>query len=75
VPKSVSALGASAISIFKVDLMFWRLWFMWSMAVAGMSFKCLWIASSVSPGHVIICPSLTACNNADFVGLNRALCK
>jgi hypothetical protein len=45
-----------------------------AVAVAGVSFKCLWIASSVRPGHVIRCPSLTACNNADFVGLNRALC-
>jgi hypothetical protein len=44
-------------------------------AVAGVSFKCLLIASSVKPGQVIRCPSLTACNNADFVGLDRALCK
>jgi hypothetical protein len=75
VPKSVSAVGLSVIGVFEVDLMFWHLWFMWPMAVDGVSFKCLWIASYVRPGHMIRCPSLTACNNADFVGLNRALCK
>jgi hypothetical protein len=75
VPKSVSAVGASAIGVFEFDLMCWRLWSMWPMAVAGVGFKCLWISSSVRPGHVIRCPSLTACNIADFVGLNRALCK
>jgi hypothetical protein len=45
------------------------------MAVAGVSFKCLWIVSSVRLGHMVRCLFLTACNNADFVGLNRALCK
>jgi hypothetical protein len=48
---------------------------MWSMAVAGVSFKCLLMASSVKPGQVIRCPSLTACNIDAFVGLNNALCK
>jgi hypothetical protein len=52
-----------------------RLWFIWPMAVAGVSLKCLLIASSVKPGQVIRCRSLTACNIADFVGLNNALCK
>jgi hypothetical protein len=75
VPKSVSVVAWSSISIFEVDLMFWRLWFIWPMAVAGVSFKCLLISSSVRPGHVIRCPSLNACNIADFFGLNRALCK
>jgi hypothetical protein len=55
--------------------MFWHLWFIWPMAVAGVSFKCFLIASSVKPGQVIRCPSLTDCNIVDFVGLNRALCK
>jgi hypothetical protein len=75
VPKSVSAVGESSTGVFKVDLMFWRLWFIWPMAlaVAGVSFKCLLVASSVRPGHVIRCLSLTACNNADFVGMNRDL--
>jgi hypothetical protein len=60
---------------FEVDRMFWRLWFIWPMAVAGVSFNFLLIASSVKPGQVIRRPSLTACNIADFVGLSRALCK
>jgi hypothetical protein len=55
--------------------MFWRRWFMWPMAVAGVSFKCLLIAYSVKLGQVIRCPYLTACNIAAFVGLNKALCK
>jgi hypothetical protein len=66
VPKSVSVVGASVVGVFEVDLMFWRLWFMWPMAVAGVSFKCLWMASSVRPGRVIRCPSLTDCSNAYF---------
>jgi hypothetical protein len=28
---------------FEVDRMFWRLWFIWPMAVAGVSFKCMLI--------------------------------
>jgi hypothetical protein len=44
VPKSVLAVGASSIGFYEVDLMFWRLWLMWPMAVAGVSFKCLWLA-------------------------------
>jgi hypothetical protein len=60
---------------FEVDRMFCRRWFIWTMAVVGVSFKCLLIAPSVKPGQVIICPSLTAYNIADFVGLNKALCK
>jgi hypothetical protein len=75
VPKSVSAVSASVIGVFEADLMFWGRWLIWPMDVTGVSFKCLWIASSVRPGHVIRCPSLTACSNADFVRLNRALCK
>jgi hypothetical protein len=75
VPKSVSGVGCFSMGSFEVDRMFWRLWFIWPMAVAGVSFKCLLIASSVKPGQVIRCPSLTACNIADFVGLNKALCK
>jgi hypothetical protein len=75
VPKSVSGVGWSAIGVFEVDLKFWRRWFIWPMAVAGVSLKCLLIASSVRPGQVIRCPSLTARNIVDFVGLNRALCK
>jgi hypothetical protein len=75
VPRSVSGVGWYVIGDFEVDLMFWSCWFIWPMAVAGVSFKCLLIASSVKPGQVIRCPSLTACNIADFVGLNRALCK
>jgi hypothetical protein len=55
--------------------MLWRRWFMWPMAVAGVSFKCLLMACSVKPGQVIRCPFLTACNIADFVRLNKALCK
>jgi hypothetical protein len=75
VPKSVSGVGCFSMGAFEVDPMFWRLWFMWPMAVAGVSFKCLLIASSVRPSQVIRCPSLTPYNIADFVGLNRALCK
>jgi hypothetical protein len=75
VPKSVSDVGWSAIGVLEVYLMFWRRWFMWPMAVAGVSSKCLLIAPSVRPGQVIRCPSLTARNIADVVGLNRALCK
>jgi hypothetical protein len=52
-----------------------RLWFIWPMAVAGVSLKCLLIASSVKPGQVIRCRSLTACNIADFLGMNKDLCK
>jgi hypothetical protein len=66
---------AAVIGILEVDPMFWHLLFMCPIAVAGVSFKCLLIASSVRPGQVMRCPFLTACNNADFVGLNRALCK
>jgi hypothetical protein len=44
-------------------------------SAAVVSFKCLLVASSVRPDQVIRCPSLTACNIADFVELNRALCK
>jgi hypothetical protein len=75
VPKSVSDVGWSVIGVFEVDLMFWRRWFIGTMVVAGVSFKCLLISSSVRPGQVIRCPSLTACNISDVVGLNRALCK
>jgi hypothetical protein len=75
VPKYVSGVVCFSVSAFEVDRMFWRLWFIWTMAVAGVSFKCLLIASSVNPGQVIRCPSLTACNIADFVGLNRDFCK
>jgi hypothetical protein len=70
VPKSVSGVGCCSMGAFGVDRMFWCRWFIWPMAVAGVSFKCLLIASSVKPGQVIRCPSLTACNRADFVGLN-----
>jgi hypothetical protein len=41
--------------------------FILTMAVAGVSLKYLLIASSVNPGQVIRCPSLSACNIADFV--------
>jgi hypothetical protein len=75
VPKSVSGVVCFSMGVIEVDLMVWRRWFIWPMAVAGVSFKCLLIASSVRPGHMIRCPFLTACNIADFVGLNRALCK
>jgi hypothetical protein len=75
VPKSVYVVGCFSMGDFEVDLMFWRLWFLWPMAVAGVSSKCLLIASSVKPGQLIRCPSLTACYIEDFVGLNRALCK
>jgi hypothetical protein len=75
VPKSVSGVGCFSMGAFEVDTMCWRLWFIWPMAVAGVSFKCVLIASSVKPGQVIKCPSLTACNIADLVGLNRALWK
>jgi hypothetical protein len=75
VPKSVSGVGCFSMGAFEVDHIFWRRWFIWPMAVAGVSFKCLLIASSVKPGQVIKCLSLTACNIADFVGLNKALCK
>jgi hypothetical protein len=75
VPKSASGAGCFSIGAFEVDRMFWRRWFIWPMAVAGVSLKCFFIASSVKPGQVIRCPSLTACNIADFVGMNRALCK
>jgi hypothetical protein len=75
VPKSVFGVGCSAIGVFEVHLKFWHRLFKWPMAVAGVNFKCLLIASSVKPGQVIRCSSLTACSNADFVGLNRALYK
>jgi hypothetical protein len=75
VPKSVSGVGGRSTGAFEVDHMFWRRWFICPMAVAGVSFKCLLIASSVKPGQVIRCPYLTAYNIADFVGLNKALCK
>jgi hypothetical protein len=55
--------------------MFWRRWFIWPMTVAGVSFKCLLMASSVRPGQVSRCPSLTVFNIAAFVGLKKALCK
>jgi hypothetical protein len=75
VPNSVSGVGCCSMGAFEADRIFWRRWFIWPMAVAGVSFKCLLIASSVKPGQVIRCPSLTACNSAHFVGLNKALCK
>jgi hypothetical protein len=75
VPKSVSGVGCFSMVAFEVDRMVWRRWFKWPMAVAGVSFKCLLIASSAKPGQVIICPSLTDCNIADFVGPNKTLCK
>jgi hypothetical protein len=73
VPKSVSGAGCFSMGAFEVDLMFWHRWFIWPRAVSGVSFKCLLIASSIKPGQVIRCQSLTACNIADFVALNRAL--
>jgi hypothetical protein len=75
VPESVSGGCCFSIGALEVDRMFWCRWFIWPMAVAGFSLKCLLIASSVKPGQVIRCLSLTACNIADFVGLNKALCK
>jgi hypothetical protein len=75
VPKSVSGVDFFSTGSFEVDRMFWRHCFIWPIAVSGLSFKCLLISSSVNPGQVIICPSLTACNIADYVGLKRALCK
>jgi hypothetical protein len=75
VPKSVSGGCCFSVDAFEVDRMFWRRWFMWPMAVAVVSFKCLLMASSVRPGQVIICQSLTACYICAFVGLNKALCK
>jgi hypothetical protein len=74
VPKSVPGDFWFTIGVFEVDLRFWCRWFIWIMAVAGVSFKCVLISSSVSPGQVIICPSLTTYNIVDFVALNRALC-
>jgi hypothetical protein len=75
VPNYVSGVGCFSMGDFEVDRMTWRHWFIWPMAVAGVSFKCLLIASSVKPGQVIRCPSLMACNIADSIGLNRDLCK
>jgi hypothetical protein len=75
VPKSVSGDSCFSIGAFEVDSMFWRRWFIWHMAVARVSFKCLLIVSSIKRGQVIRFPSLTACYIADFVGLNKALCK
>jgi hypothetical protein len=75
VPKSVSGVGSFSMGAFEVDRILWRGWFICPMAVAGVSFKCLLIASSVKLGQVIRCPSLTTCNIADFVGLNKALFK
>jgi hypothetical protein len=75
VPKSVSGVCCFSMGAFEVDRIFCRGWFIWPMAVAGVSFKCLLIVSSVKPGQVIRCPSLNACNIADFVELNKALCK
>jgi hypothetical protein len=75
VPKSVSVVGCFSMGAFEVDHMFWRRWLIWPMAVAGVSFKCLLMASSVKRGQVIRCPSLNACNIADFVRLNKAFCK
>jgi hypothetical protein len=75
VPKYESGAGCFSIGALEVDHMCWSHWFMWHMAVAGVSFKCLLMASSVKPGQVIRCPSLTACNIADFAGLDRDLCK
>jgi hypothetical protein len=66
---------SDAIGALEVDLMFWSLLFMCPIVVAGVRFKCLLIAFSVRPGQVMRCPFLTACNKADVVGLNRALCK
>jgi hypothetical protein len=71
VPKSVYGVDFFSTGSFQVDRMFWHHWFIWTMAVAGVSFKCLLIASSVRPVQVIRCPSLTACNIAEYVGLNR----
>jgi hypothetical protein len=65
---------SDVIGVFEVDLMFWHLWFMCPIAVAGVSFKYVLIAFSVRPGQVMRCPFLTACNKEDFVGLNRVLC-
>jgi hypothetical protein len=65
---------SDVIGALEVDLMFWRLLFMCPIEVAGVSFKCLLIDFSVRPGQIMRCPLLTACNKADFVGLNRALC-
>jgi hypothetical protein len=75
VPKSVSGDCCFSIDAFEVDYILWRRWLMWPMVVSGVSFKCLLMASSVKPGQVIICPYLTACNIAAFVGLNKAFCK
>jgi hypothetical protein len=75
VPKSASDGCCFSVDAFKVDRMFWGRWLIWTMAVAGISFKCLLTVSSVRPGQVIRCPSLTACNIAAFVRLNKVLCK
>jgi hypothetical protein len=75
VPKSASVVGCFSVGAFEVDPMFWRHWFIWPMTVAGVSFKCLLISSSVKPGQVIRCPSLNACNIAAFVVLNKSLCR
>jgi hypothetical protein len=75
VPKSAYCAGCFSAGAFEVDRMFWRRWFIRPMAVAGVRFKFLLIASSVKPGQVIRCLLLTACNIAAFVGLNKALCK
>jgi hypothetical protein len=57
-PKTVSGVGWDTLGVFKVELMFWSCWFIWPMALSGVSFKCLLIASSVRPGQVIRCPFL-----------------
>jgi hypothetical protein len=50
VPKSVSGVVCFSMGAFEVDLMFWRRWIIWPMAVADVGLKCLFIASSVRPG-------------------------
>jgi hypothetical protein len=69
----VSAVRASETGVAEVHLLFWRRWFIWPMAVEGVSLIFLWISSNVRPGNVIRCPSLTACYIADLVELNRDL--
>jgi hypothetical protein len=76
VPKYVSGVGCCfSMGAFEVYRIFCRRWFIWPMSVAGVSFKRLLIMSSFKLGQVIKYPSLAACNIADFVGMNKALCK
>jgi hypothetical protein len=65
VPKSISGVGCFSRSAFEVDRILWRRWLQ----------LCLLIASSAKPDEVIRCLSLNDYNIADFVGLNKALCK